>query len=326
MFNFLQRVIDLFRPAPYPQDGSIEPAQIVRSKVAAIVYDPIMDASGTPLSQMMKWRSVPDLLANFMLDTLDMSGGKVRYEIVERMTAREFPVKTDGFRDTPQTFLDVWNRVAPQHSPSNADYYAILKQFDLLPKIARGAIDEVWIFGFPYAGFYESIMGGPAAFWCNAPPLLNTDASKRRFIIMGFSYERGVGEMLEAYGHRAESIMEQVFSKTSGEANLWKRFSRYEQIAPGKAACGNIHFAPNSRADYDWGSKVPVLSECYDWLLNFPNFKGDIRTVNAAEWGNGDIRAHHRWWFNHIPRAAGRAAGIHHNWWQYIANPNNVVV
>jgi len=27
---------------------------------------------------------------------------------------------------------------------------------------------------------------------------------------------------------------------------------------------------------------------------------------------------------NHIPRAAGRKNGIHHNWWQYIVDPNKV--
>jgi hypothetical protein len=210
--------------------------------------------------------------------------------------------------------------------PQEANYAAILAQFNVLNRIARGEIDEVWIFGFPHAGFYESTMGGPGAFWCNAPPLANTAASKRRFVVMGFSFERGVGEMHESYGHRAESIMEKTFSKLTGDANLWQRFIRYDKAAPGKAACGNIHFAPSSQADYDWGNMTPVKSECYDWLLNFPNFKGDVRIVTAAEWGGGEIRAHHKWWFNHFPRVAGRKNGIHNNWWQYIAVPGNVNV
>ena len=96
------------------------------------------------------------------------------------------------------------------------------------------------------------------------------------------AFERGVGEMHESYGHRAESIMEKTFSKLTGDANLWKRFIRYDKTMPGKAACGNVHFAPNSQADYDWANKTPVRSECYDWLLNFPNFKGDVRSVNTV--------------------------------------------
>ena len=64
----------------------------------------------------------------------------------------------------------------------------------------------MWLWGFPYAGYYESIMAGPGAFWCNAPALKETGQAQRRFIIMGYNYQRGVGEMLENLGHRAESL------------------------------------------------------------------------------------------------------------------------
>jgi len=89
---------------------------------------------------------------------------------------------------------------------------------------------------------------------------------------------------------------------------------------------GNVHFAPNSDRDYDWNNSSTVLSECDDWLYNFPNFKGVTRKVTAADWGYGDIREHHKWWLNHFPKAAGRRNGIHNNWWQYIMNPNNVII
>lgn len=327
MSNFLASLLDFFRPARYPTDSLTEPAQVTRSKVLVIVYDPVMDTTtGITLSQQMKWYNTGDLLTGFMADLLETSKGLARYEIVQRIDVNEFPAKTDGFRYTPRTYLDVLQRISPPHKPQEVDYYAILSQFNILHRIARSEIDEVWVFGFPHAGFYESIMGGPGAFWCNAPPLANTSSSKRRFVIMGFSYERFIGEMLESYGHRAESIMEKTFSKLSGDANLWKRFIRYEKSAPGKAACGNIHFAPNSQTDYDWGNSLPVQSECFDWLLNFPNFKGDVRTVNTSTWGGGDIRAHHTWWFDHFPRVAGRKNGIHNNWWQYIVDPQRVIV
>jgi hypothetical protein len=48
--------------------------------------------------------------------------------------------------------------------------------------------------------------------------------------------------------------------------------------------------------------------------------------VDSSEWGGGEIRAHHKWWFNHFPRVSGRRNGIHNNWWQYIASPQNVIV
>ena len=326
MPNFLEMLINFFRPSPYPKDSATEPAQITRSRVLVINIDPVMDAAGNTLSRKMNWKNTSDLLVGFMADLSEASRGLARYEIAQRIDVNVFPAKTDGFRYTPQTYLDVLNRTAAPHMPQEVNYHALLAEYDILQKVARNEIDEVWIFGFPYAGFYESTMAGPGAFWCNAPPLANTSASKRRFVVMGFSYERGVGEMLEAYGHRAESILEKTFSKLSGEANLWKRFIRYDKTSPGKAACGNIHFAPSSQADYDWGNKTPVASECYDWLLNFPNFKGDVRVVDANEWGGGEIRAHHKWWFNHFPRTAGRQNGIHHNWWQYVVSPQNVIL
>lgn len=327
MTDLLTTLSSFFSHAPYPKDSTTEPAQITRSKVLLIVYDPVMDpATGVKLSQKMNWNNTTDLVNGFMADILEVSKGLVRYEIVKRIDVNEFPAKTDGFRYTPQTFYAVMTGASAPHMPQEVDYYAIINKFNILQQVARNEIDEVWVFNFPNAGFYESVMGGPGAFWCNAPPLANTSASKRRFVIMGFSFERGVGEMHESYGHRAESIMEKTYNKLTGDANLWKRFIRYDKTSPGKAACGNVHFAPNSQADYDWGNKTPVKSECYDWLLNFPIFKGDIRIVDATEWGGGEIRAHHKWWFNHFARTSGRKNGIHNNWWQYIAAPQNVIL
>jgi len=327
MLKFFTELVNLFRAAKYPSDSVNEPAQITQRKVLVLNYDPVMDSStGVTLSQHQKWYRVPDLLTGFMSDILQVSGGMARYQIVQTVDINEFPAKTDGFRYNPKTYLDVWKRVAQPHMPQEVNYYAIFNQYNILERVALNQIDEVWVFGFPHAGFYESVMAGPGAFWCNAPPLANTSASKRRFVIMGFSYERHVGEMLEAYGHRAESIMEKTFAKTTGHKNLWKRFTSYEKIAPGRAACGNIHFAPNSQQDYDWGNTTPVKSECYDWQLNFPNFKGDMRTVDCKEWGSGNMREHHRWWFSHFPRVAGRQNGVHNNWWQYVANPHLTIL
>jgi len=306
-------------------DNQTEPPLTTILKTLVIVYDPVVDVTtGKKLSQYMNWNKVEVLAKGFMSDILQTSGELVRYQVIQRFDVDDFPAKVDGYRYDAQTYLNVLRGITPPYMPQEADYHAILERFNILGRVAKEEIDEVWIFNFPHAGFYESIMGGPDAFWCNAPPLKNTDAAKRRFVIMGFSFERGVGEMLENMGHRAESIMEKTFEKLTEEENLWKRFIRYEQTSSGKAACGNVHFAPNSERDYDWNNPKPVQSECDDWLKNFPNFKGETHEVTAAEWGNGDIRKHHVWWLSHIPKTAGRINGIHNNWWQYIANPNQV--
>lgn len=312
------------KPEPVP-DSEDEPPQLTTLRTLAIVYDPVIDrTSGKKLSEFMHWNRVEDLAKGFMADILQVSGGLIRYQIVQRIDVDAFPAKVDGRVYKAQEYLDVIRGDSRPYMPQEADYYAIIKRFNLLQRVANNEIDEVWIFNFPHAGFYESIMAGTDPFWCNAPPLQHTDESARRFVIMGYSYERGVGEMLENMGHRAESIMERVFEKTSGDANLWQRFTRYDRSHKGKAALGNVHFAPNSERDYDWNNSNEVWSECDDWRDNFPHFRGVTRKVSAADWGHGDTRLHHLWWMSHFPKTKGRRNGIHHNWWQYIANPNHV--
>jgi hypothetical protein len=149
-----------------------------------------------------------------------------------------------------------------------------------------------------------------------------TDVS-RRFVIMGFNYERGVGPMLESFGHRVESILHYTWRHQRGRDNLWEQFILYDQKAPGKANCGWMHYAPNSLTDYDWGNTTKVLSNCDDWL-NFPNFQGSTRWVDCSDWGNGNMRAHHKWWYERLPNAPGHTRGISNNWWSYGVDPNAV--
>jgi hypothetical protein len=307
-----------------PPDNTTEPLRIVTSRVLLVIYDPIMDtASGKKLSQAMNWNRPDDLTNAFIQEILTDSGGLARYQIVQRVKLNEFPAKIDGYRYDPQTYLAVMNGSQQPHQPDGADYKAILTGLNVLPHITRHDIDEVWLFGFPHAGFYESTMGGAGAFWCNSQPLTWTSGCNRRFVVMGFSDERGVGEMLESFGHRTESILQMAFSKTAGLTNLYRRFTLYDKEAPGQAAVGNIHYAPNSEKDYDWNNLRLVKSSCYDWY-NFPNFRDDIREVNATEWGNGDLYAHHKWWLKHLPKATGRTSGVVNNWWQYTMDPNLV--
>ena len=307
-----------------PPDNTTEPVRIVTSRVLLVIYDPIMDAvSGTKLSQSMKWNRPDDLANLYIQDIMETSGGLARYQIVQRVELNEFPALTDGFRYNAQTYLAVINKTQPAHQPQYVDYQAILTGLNVLPRIINHEIDDVWLFGFPQAGFYESTMCGAGAFWCNSQPQTWSSGCNRRFVVMGFSYERGVGEMLHSFGHRCESILTQTFAKTKDNANLYARFALYDKIAPGKAQVGNIHFTPNSDKDYDYNNPRKVLSNCYDWF-NFPAFQNDIREVNADEWGNGDMRLLHKWWLKHLPKVAGRTSGVANNWWQYTLDPNLV--
>ncbi len=312
-------------PQAQPTTG-LEPAVIVSPRVLVIVIDPIIDpATGEKLTQHMKWSRPEDLITTFLADILETSGGLGRYQIVQRVEINDFPVKADGFRYTPQSYLNVVKGGSPAHQPDMIDYQDFLARHKILQLVSANQIDEVWAFGFPYAGFYESTMGGPRAFFCNSDPLPKTASCSRRFVIMGFSNERGAGELLHSFGHRAESIMQQVYLRTAGSANLWQRFTRYDQTSPGQAEVGTIHFPPNGQKDYDYTNTRIVPSRCDDWY-NFPNFKGVVKQVDHTEWGGGDIRVFTKWWLKHLPKTNGRTNGIANNWWQYILDPNRVTV
>lgn len=343
MSRFWDFILNLFRPrktpvstptlevpAGYPFDPKAAPtpvtgaAEIINRKVLLVVFDPVVDpVSKQKLSQHLNWKRVDDLSSGFLSDVLESSGSLARYQIVQRVELDEFPLKKDGFRYTAQSYLDVLSKKTPAHEPDAVDYDDLLKRFNILQRVATGEIDEVWFFSFPYGGFYESTMGGMGAFWCNSPALPNTSQCPRKFILMGFSYQRGVGEMHESFCHRYESMMERVYMRATPDKNLWAQFIRYDKTHPGESECGNVHFAPNSERDYDWGNQRFVESYCDDWL-NFPNFTRVKKRVNCADWGNGEIRAHHVWWLKRMPKVPGSIHGVSNNWWLYVMDPNRM--
>jgi hypothetical protein len=231
-----------------------------------------------------------------------------------------YPVKVDGFAYDDAAYLGAWQRRSGFHQPDAVDYQRLLAQFDIVAKVESDAIDEVWLFAFPYAGYYESLMVGDGAVWCNAPPL-HLAGARRRFVVMGFNFERDVGCMLENFGHRAESIMAHVYRGQRGERNLWERFTRYDRDHPGRAECGNVHFAPSSQRDYDWGNRREVSARADAWY-SFPDLSAPPRQMGCAEWGGGDMRLHHLWWLDHLPRVAGATDGVLNNWWAYLLRPD----
>jgi hypothetical protein len=316
-----------------PQEDELNPQAIspspagtpppVAPRVSLVTFDPVLPSEGgRRLRQTLGWNDPERLVEACREDLRQVSFGYLNYQITEQILVDDFPVKEDGFVYRAEDYLQSWQARAGFHQPDTVDYRQILDRYNLIAKVSRGEIDEVWLMGFPYAGFYESRMAGPDAFFINAPPLTGTESAGRRFAIMGFNYERGVGEMLENFGHRAEFTMSQVYRRAGGE-NLWERFTRHERSHPGQAEVGTIHFAPNSRRDYDWGNMQPVLSRHHTWY-RFPDLSGEPVWVDAREWGGGDMRLHHQWWFRHFPHIEGRSSGVSHNWWEYVIDPNRV--
>ncbi|MBI3537058.1 MAG: hypothetical protein HY070_05825 [Chloroflexi bacterium] len=297
-------------------------------RVLLIVYNPVVDsASGKKLLSAVSWFNNPDeLIAGYVQDLAAVSNGLVNYKIVETVEDTTFAAKDNGYVFQGSDFVSAYTTRQPLDG-NMVDYGAILAKYNIVQRVANNELDEVWLMGYPNAGFYESTMGGRGAFWCNGPVLPNTEKCPRRFVVMGFNFERGIGEMEEAFGHRTESIMEQVYHGKTESANLWHRFIQYEQKNSGEANDGWMHYAPNSVQDYDWGNLTPVQSCADDWY-QFPNLPNPpiYRTMTANDWGNGDIRKHHTWWFKHLPKVEGVTDSVANNWWKYAVDPNNVSV
>jgi hypothetical protein len=297
---------------------------VIKPKVVVIIFNPIIESQGNKrLTEVFNWNDPDSLAAVYRKDILEFSNGYLDYQIIKRIEVDEYPIKLDVFRYTDETFLKCWRERKGFHQPDNVDYHAIFEKFNIIAQVEKGEIDEVWCLAFPYSGFWETTMTGKGAFYCNSDPVPDTEPCSRRFITYGFNYEREVGCMLEDFGHATESIMSYVFRNVPDVQNYWKQFTLYDKIAPGIANCGNVHFAPNSEKDYDWGNRRYVICNCDDWY-NFPNFKGITREVNCEEWGNGDMREHHKWWLQHIPNTEGKINGIYNNWWYYLGDPNRV--
>lgn len=309
------------QPLPSVDAGNPEASPL---RVLLIIFNPLIEDQGVRrLTEVLRWNDPDRLAAGYSADLAAASHGIARFEIVEQVELDEWPLKQDGFRYDDRSYLRAWHNRGGFHQPDGVNYHSIIERFAILQRVAAGAIDEVWIFGPPYSGLWESTMAGPGAFWCNSPPVVATEAAGRRFVIMGFNYERGVDCMLENFGHRTESIMSRVYQGYRGERNRWEHFCRHEQVAPGQSGCGNVHFAPSSATDYDWGNPRVVWSDCDDWY-KYPNLTGARRRVQCREWGSGDMRLHHLWWLDHLPRADGAADGVSNTWWRYILDPNLV--
>jgi hypothetical protein len=270
----------------------------------------------------MHWNDPESLCREYAADLKECSGGYADTTVVETVRVEEYPLKKDGFRYDFAGLRDVMQKKAAHHEPDAIDYVTILERFKVAERVEKGEIDELWLQMMPYSGCFESTMVGDGAYECNSGPLQGVKCA-RLFVVMGFNYERGVGEMLEDFGHRTEAILTHVFGSWDSpkQAHAWDRFTLQDRQAPGQAACGNVHFAPNSTHDYDWGNPTPVESSCDDWL-NYPDLKGAKRVVTCADWGNGDIRLHHKWWLAHLPHAGGRSDGRLNHWWSYTVDFN----
>jgi len=214
------------------------------------------------------------------------------------------------------------NKSSDCHNPDIANYLDILKLTDACTLLNKGEIDELWMWGGPYFGFYESNVAGPKGFFVNSGPTTGSTCEKI-LPIMGFNYERGQNEAIHNFGHRAESVMKEVYGSWKPEkTHGWNSFSLLDKDVKGKAGCGNIHYTSNSTREYIYDTTSKVLSNCAEYKF-FPNINGVYKEVSCSAWGCNELGYYKYWWTN-FPQNEGKSIDpiinkeIQNNWLLYV--------
>lgn len=296
----------------------------VTKKVMVLDFNPIIEnQGGMRVREIGGWYSPLALEEEYISEVGQLSGGYLNYQIVNRIDNVDVWLeKSDGFVYNDESYMLAASSDAAAHRPDIIDYNKLLDRYGICDLVNRGEIDELWLWGGPWMGFYEAVMAGPGAFGTNGPPIANTSC-QRQVHIMGFSYQVPVAHMLEDLMHRTEGTMDHVFgSGPRGGAigsDLWSKFVAYEDKAPGQAGCGWAHFGPNSTRDYEWDNAREVSSDCDDWN-NFPNFTGERVLMSCTAWECTHL-GFMRWILGHLPKYSGVSGDGWNNWWKYIADP-----
>jgi hypothetical protein len=312
--------------APVTPAKKVAPKPAIVVKVLALSFDPVIpEEGGKRLTEVCGWNNPRKLADGYINDLKKATNGLIQYKIVEWKDIKDFHTKIDGFKYTPEQYMKCRREGKGWHNPDTADYVKTFKDHDVIRRIDKGEIDEVWFLGGPYFGYNESAMAGPGAFYINGE-VYDKVKSKRAFAIMGFNYERGVAEMLHDLCHRTESTMSRVYGGWRVEelTTNWARFAANDIQSNGVAAVGTCHYPPNAEDGYDYANPRTVQSTADDWL-KYPKLTGEKKPVNRESWGGPDYhRNYMKWWFARIPNAPGvNADGRLNNWWEYIFHFNN---
>lgn len=214
-----------------------------------------------------KWNSTDTLVSEYVEEIAKLSQQKIKYKIVKTTVLNQFP-HLDNYK---QYDSELYNEVLLNNSKALLDqfecysiinYQRVLMSLAIFDDISNHIYDEVWLFGGPYFGFYESRMIGRESYWYNSPPLY---ANVRNFIVMGFNYERGVREMLHSFGHGVESILNHEIP--DDEFSTWTN-----QYGTVHYVLGGEEYSQNER---DW-----LLALKPEWWYLIANFTNKTSCIN----------------------------------------------
>jgi hypothetical protein len=196
--------------------------------------------------------------------------------------------------------------------PKYPDYTRILERANIRDFVEKRGVKEVWIWGYHSKDLapWESNMSSSHGDVSNSDrdpddlPILN-----KTYTVYHYNYERETSEAVHNHIHQIEAVMR----RHGGE--LWKTW----EGEPGSWRCGNCHFPPNAKSDYDWANKQHVDSDIEDWR---PEGRGRMKPLNCDVWG-GDSLGWFVYWMRSMP---GHNNGLQlrgkklTNWWIFMGD------
>jgi hypothetical protein len=258
--------------SPVPVAAS--PRERISVRVYVLDFDPLLD-NGRALTVDRGWGNPFALDAAYVADVSAASANIIDHRIVKTTVVRGYPIKVKGFTFTNAQYLGCLVDSSADYCDDLIDYGSVLSTaYDphfgsACDALMKKRVDEVWLWGGPWFGYSEFNIATPNSL-CGQVT--------RTFAVMGFSYERGIGEMVHDLGHRAEFLI-----PASIGYGIWDRFDgqrqRYAQdffcpaapdathpeVDPPVGHAGNPHFPPNASCHYQYDRDYPVLSDANDW-------------------------------------------------------------
>jgi hypothetical protein len=301
-----------------------------RSRVVVLIYDPVLEAeSGKTLVERFQLND-PVEYSRILVNVIrEASWGYINYEIVDIIRVDGFPVKTDGFRYTDESYLEA-RRTEKWHG-TTASYRKMFEENGLLVRFRKEGLTELWVWGASgmaideFAGFIPNRYARFAPTdnpWFYRPYDIPEELGRTTWV-MGFNYEVGPDNMVHSYTHRVESMAALGLAAgiwdTHARRDPWNTFSWLEHDHPGSPSMvGNCHVPPNGQGGYDYDNKRRILSWADTWA-NYPDLRGEPRLVSSAEWGNSHF-GFQKWILERVPKFPGATEHGYNNWWVYIAN------
>jgi len=311
-----------------PDNSMASTIGAIERKVHLVIIDPTQ-SNGKKLSQNKNWNDSKTLANQVIEFWKTVSRGFVNYKITKETNIDRFYPKIDGFTFTEQTYNNCLINSSTCHIPDEVNWDLLDSELQICNGYNNEEYDEIWLFGAPWFGFYESRLIGPNAFSCNSPPLIRP-ACKGLVAFVGFTYERGLNEGIENFFHRFEATMSQVYGswQENRTSHNWDKFGLVKAQSPNYqySGCGSAHYTPNSTRSYEYDNPTIVNSFCDDFY-SYPNLPNSplLKPISCAIWGCTQI-GYDDWYFKHLPQKPGNGLdGKLNNWFYYLANPNTAL-